>query len=176
MTAGDPPQRSGEPATVHRAYIALGANLGDPARQLREALARIAALAGVRPVAQSSLYRTTPLGLPEQADYCNAVCAVDTALPPAALFAQLMAIERAAGRVRDGRRWGPRVLDLDLLHVEGCISPDADLRLPHPEIGRRNFVVLPLLEIAPDLEIPGLGAIAALARTLPAAGIAPWHD
>lgn len=159
-----------------KAYIALGANLGDPARQLREALQRIGTIEGVRLCVQSSLYRTAPLGLPGQADYCNAVCEVETALAPQALFAALMEIEREAGRVRDGRRWGPRVLDLDLLHIEGCVSAEPALMLPHPEIARRNFVVLPLLQIAPDLRIPGLGSLAALADSLTVEGISTWIE
>ena len=171
-TAGDVSQAA---STVRRAWIALGANLDQPANQLRSAIQRIAQLERVRLIAQSPLYRTAPIGLPGQAEYCNAVCEVTTSLVPTSLFEQLMVLERAAGRVRDGSRWGPRVLDLDLLHVEGCASNDPALMLPHPEIGRRNFVLLPLAQIAPTLEIPGLGQVATLARALGDSGIQPWN-
>lgn len=175
QTAGDRFPAFGE-ASVRRAWIALGANLGDPPRQLRDALQRIAQLPQVRLVAKSSLYRTEPIGLPGQADYCNAACEVETALSARALLQALMQLELAAGRVRDGRRWAPRVLDLDLLHVEGCSHTEPALMLPHPEIGRRNFVLLPLAQIAPQLEIPGLGRVDLLARALGDAGVRIWHD
>jgi 2-amino-4-hydroxy-6-hydroxymethyldihydropteridine diphosphokinase len=160
---------------VARGFIGLGANLGDPAAQLRAALAAIASTPGLRLVAQSRLYRSAPLGPADQPDYCNAVCAVETALEPAQLMAALLAIERAAGRVRDGSRWGPRRLDLDLLHVEGvrCIGPE--LELPHPEIARRNFVLVPWAEIAPTLVLEGAGTVGALAQALGNAGLRLWE-
>ncbi|MGH8539677.1 MAG: 2-amino-4-hydroxy-6-hydroxymethyldihydropteridine diphosphokinase [Stenotrophobium sp.] len=157
-----------------KAYIGLGANLGDPAAQLRAALDALASSPDIRMLAQSRLYRSTAIGLPDQADYCNAACAVETALPPEALFERLLAIERAAGRVRDGRRWGPRVLDLDLLHYEGVTCDTQRLRLPHAEIARRNFVLTPLAEIAPGLVLPELGPVRELALKAGSAGLALW--
>lgn len=157
-----------------KAYIALGANLGDPAGQVRAALAALVAADGVKLIAQSSLYRTAPMGLPGQGDYCNAACVVDTALTPEALFAILIGIERAAGRVRDGRRWGPRVLDLDLLHCEGQTRATAELTLPHPEIAKRNFVLVPLAEVAPALVLPGVGNVVEAAAALGREGLVLW--
>ncbi len=158
-----------------RAYIALGANLGDPPAQLRAALDRLRAEAAVEVVAVSGFYRTPPLGPPGQPDYCNAVCVVDTALEPEALLDILQDIENSAGRKRDGERWGPRLLDLDLLYVEGRVSRTPRLTLPHPELQRRAFVLLPLAQVAPDLSIPGLGPVAALAAAVDCSGVVPWR-
>lgn len=155
-----------------RAYIGLGANLGDPERQVREALRALQRCGPLQ--ACSPLYRSAPLGEPGQSDYCNAVCALDTALPPAELMQALLAIEREAGRVRDGRRWAARRLDLDLLHYEGVTLDTPELRLPHPEIGRRNFVLVPLADIAPALQIPGIGRVDAAAQALGMAGLRRW--
>lgn len=146
-----------------QAYVGLGSNLGQPDRQVRDALVAIAATPGVSLLRQSSLYRSAPMGPPGQPDYCNAACVVDTELSAAALMAQLLRIEREAGRVRGGDRWGPRRLDLDLLHMNGVALEQPELRLPHPGIGQRNFVLVPLAEAAPELVIPGLGSIALLA-------------
>lgn len=163
-------------SSMHTAYIGLGANLGAPAQQVRAALRALQTQPALQWIAQSPLYRSAPIGVPGQADYCNAVCAVQTALEPEALFDILIGIERAAGRVRDGQRWGPRVLDLDLLHVEGVARTSERLTLPHAEIARRNFVLVPLAQIAPRLEIPGLGRIADLAAKLGHDGLTLWQD
>lgn len=159
-----------------RAYVGFGANLRNPAAQVQAAMAKLAKTAGVRVLAKSPLYRSAPIGLPGQPDYCNAVCALETALAPAALFEILLDIERAAGRVRDGHRWGPRVLDLDLLHYEGLTLHTPQLKLPHPEIGRRNFVLAPLADIAPELQIPGLGRARALADAIGRDGLELWRE
>lgn len=157
-----------------RAYIALGANLGDPPAQLRAALHSLRAAPQLEVVAVSQLYRTPPLGPAGQPDYCNAVCAVDTALQPEALLDLLQGIENAAGRKRDGAHWGPRLLDLDLLYMEGRASHTPRLTLPHPGLQHRAFVLVPLLEIAPALTIPGLGAVAALAAAVDRTGVTAW--
>lgn len=158
------------------AYIGLGANLGRPAQQIRSAIDALRGTTGIRLLAQSSLYRSTAIGLPGQPDYCNAVCAVSTQLDAERLLEALIGIEQAAGRVRDGRRWGPRVLDLDLLHMEGVSSTSARLTLPHPEISKRNFVLVPWAEIAPELEIAGVGVISELAIGLGRDGLSLWSD
>ena len=158
------------------AYIALGANLGDPPRQLRTALQQLAQLPQTRLLVASNLYRSAPLGPSAQAYYCNAVCSVDTRLAPAALLALMLELERTAGRVRSAERWGPRTLDLDLIHVEGVTSDAAALRLPHPELSRRNFVLVPLAEIAPTLKIPGLGNVELAAHRIGSDGLAPWPE
>lgn len=157
-----------------RAYVGLGANLGQPARQLRSALEALAAVGSV--IAVSPLYRSLPLGPGKQPDYCNAVCALDTMLTPEPLMQALLAIERAAGRVRDGRKWQPRPLDLDLLHIPGVAMNTTLLQLPHPGIAARNFVLLPLADIAPELEIPGVGRVAAAAAIIGVAGLRAWKD
>lgn len=155
-----------------RAWIGLGANLGDPQAQLRSALARIGETPQIRVMACSAFYRSAPLGPADQPDYVNAVAEVCSPLDPAALLDRLLAVERAAGRVRGGDRWGPRVLDLDLLHVEGVTMNLPSLRLPHPELQHRAFVLVPWAEIAADTEIPGLGRVDALAAICDRRGLA----
>lgn len=156
------------------AYIGLGSNLDDPAAQLGRALAAIATIPGVTLLRQSRLYRSPPMGPPEQPDYCNAVCLVEAQITPAELMSALLAIERGAGRVR-GERWGPRRIDLDLLHVDGVVLDTEGLRLPHPGIASRSFVLVPWAEIAPDLELPRLGPVAALAARVATEGLTAWH-
>ena len=157
-----------------RAYLGLGANLDDPPAQLRRALELIGAGPEVRLIAQSSFYRSAPLGPGEQPDYCNAACAVDTTLSPDDLLSRLHAIERQMGRERPPVRWAPRRIDLDLLHYERVELKTPRLVLPHPELHRRNFVAVPLAEIAPDLELPGVGPVAALAQRLGREGLSIW--
>ncbi len=155
-----------------RAYIGLGSNLHDPAGQLTRAFAALNALPACRLLRRSALYRSRPLGPAGQPDYVNAVAAVATRLGPAALLAALQDIEYRQGRRREGAvRWGPRVLDLDLLLYgeETICSPQ--LQVPHPELARREFVLYPLQEIAPQLVVPGLGRLAELVRRCPRRGL-----
>lgn len=144
------------------AYIGVGSNLQSPARQVDAAIDQLGEIANTRVVSSSSLYRSAPFGGIEQPDFVNAVAAVLTQLEPAELLAALHAIEAAHGRERDDMRWGPRVLDLDLLVYSDRQVEKPDLTIPHPGIGERNFVLLPLGEIAPDLVIPGLGRVAGI--------------
>ena len=164
--------------TNRRAYVGLGANLGDPPAQLREALRLIGARPGIRVVATSGFYRSAPLGPPgptgRQPDYCNAVCAVDTDLGPDKLLTHLHDVERQMGRERPPERWMPRLIDLDLLHYERVKMKTSRITLPHPEMHKRNFVLVPLAELAPDLELPGHGIVAELARALGHAGLSIW--
>ncbi|MDO6461776.1 2-amino-4-hydroxy-6-hydroxymethyldihydropteridine diphosphokinase [Granulosicoccaceae sp. 1_MG-2023] len=148
-------------------YIALGANLGEPQAQLRNAIAAIAALDGFSLVAQSSLYRTEPLGPPGQPDYLNAVLCGRWAGTPLALLDALQALETAAGRRRGAERWSARVLDLDILLFGERRISDARLTVPHYAMHERDFVLYPLAEIAPDLEIPGRGSVRELLAALP---------
>lgn len=159
---------------TRKVYVGLGANLGNPERQLKTAVEQIAALAGLELLACSRLYRSAPMGLPGQPDYCNAVCVLQTAVPAIELMAQLLRIERGLGRFRDGRRWGARMIDLDMLHVDGESSSAEELRLPHPGIAQRNFVLVPLAEVAPELVIPGVGAIRLRADELGTQGLSIW--
>ncbi len=154
-----------------RCYVGLGSNLDDPAVQVRRGLAALAALPDSAVQRSSSLYRSPPMGPPEQPDYVNAVCALDTRLPAARLLAHLLAIETRHGRVRGPLRWGARILDLDLLLYGSLESHDSDLMVPHPGLQERAFVLYPLLEIAPDLEVPTLGTIASLVRHCPIGGL-----
>lgn len=155
---------------ARRAYVALGANQGQPEAQVNAALEALDALPDTRLVARSALYRTPPWGVLDQADFINAVAILDTRLRPAALLDGLLAIERRAGRLRR-QRWGPRVLDLDLLHYEGERSADPGLILPHPHLAQRAFVLLPLAELAPDLDIPGRGRVCDLLAGVDCSGI-----
>lgn len=142
------------------AYVALGANLGDPASTLRAAFGALANLPDSRVLRCSSLYRTAPVGLLDQPEFVNAVALLETTLMPQALLGQLLDIEHRFGRQR-GEKNGPRTLDLDLLlYDERCLELP-ELTLPHPRLHLRAFVLQPLAEIAPDLRLPGRGHIAA---------------
>ena len=140
-----------------RAFVALGANIGEPVRHLRAAVEDMAALPGTAVVARSSLYRSAPVGLVDQPDFINAVVALDTDLEPLVLLRALLAVEARHGRVRSVPN-APRTLDLDLLLHGDRQQDEPELTLPHPRMHERAFVLLPLLEIAPDVRIPGLGA------------------
>ncbi|HET6807418.1 MAG TPA: 2-amino-4-hydroxy-6-hydroxymethyldihydropteridine diphosphokinase [Frateuria sp.] len=153
-----------------RVFVALGGNLGDAQATLRQALDALGSLPRTRLVAHSRIYRTPPWGLREQPPFFNAAAELDTGLGPHELLDALLQIERAAGRVRDGERWGPRTLDLDLLHMDGAMLSDQRLTLPHPRIAQRAFVLLPLAELAPDLEVPGQGRVVDLLAAADATG------
>lgn len=142
-----------------RAYLGVGSNLNDPAAQVRQAFRALAELSASRLIACSPLYRSAPLGgPPDQPDYVNAVAALDTTLSAEALLDALQAIENQQGRVRTVR-WGPRTLDLDLLLYGSRQSADPQLTLPHPRLQERDFVLYPLCDVAPDLILPGRGAL-----------------
>ena len=145
------------PESPVTAYVALGANLGDPAAALNEAEALIGRIPGVRLESASGLYRTEPIES-SGPDYFNAVVRVRTSLSARDLLHALQAIENRLGRVRPaGVVNAPRTMDLDLLLYADLISDDAELTLPHPRMHERAFVLVPLAEIAPDAEIPGKG-------------------
>jgi 2-amino-4-hydroxy-6-hydroxymethyldihydropteridine diphosphokinase len=158
-----------EAATV---FVALGANLEDPERQVRSALNDLARLPETALIASSALYRTAPLGPPGQPDYINAVACLTTRLPPRALLEALQGIELAHGRQRDGTRWGPRPLDLDILLYGDERIDEPGLRIPHPEMARRVFVLVPLADVAPaDFVISGAGTLGDLLAGCPRDGI-----
>ncbi|WP_273456872.1 2-amino-4-hydroxy-6-hydroxymethyldihydropteridine diphosphokinase [Nevskia ramosa] len=157
-----------------RVYLGLGANLGAPAVQVERALTLIAALPDTRLIARSPLYRSDPVGPAGQPDYCNAACMIETTLEPLALLDAVQAIEVDAGRIRDGIRWAARLLDIDLLHVEGLSLSTPRLRLPHPHLQERNWVLVPLADFAPTLDIPGLGVVSELAERLGRSGLRAW--
>jgi 2-amino-4-hydroxy-6-hydroxymethyldihydropteridine diphosphokinase len=147
----------------HPAYVGLGSNLDDPAQQVRTAFRELADIEATRVVARSRLYRSAPLGPPDQPDYVNAVAGLLTQHAPATLLAALQGIERRHGRDRSGRKWGPRTLDLDLLlYGERELASDG-LSIPHPHLHERAFVLVPLAEIAPSVRVPGHARVEQLA-------------
>jgi 2-amino-4-hydroxy-6-hydroxymethyldihydropteridine diphosphokinase len=154
---------------VTLAYVALGSNLGDPRRQLLDAMDALSNLPDTRLLQRSRLYRTPPWGVLEQPPFINAAVELDTALSPHALLDAMLAIEQRAGRVRAERN-GPRTLDLDPLHVDGVQLDDPQLTLPHPRMAERAFVLLPLHDIAPTLRLPGQATVAELLARLDLAG------
>jgi len=142
-------------ASVTRAYIALGSNLGDREQTLQDAVEALRAEAGVEVAAVSSLIETEPVGFLDQPRFVNGVVALDTTLPPAVLLALLLDVERRFGRTREGvPAQGPRTLDLDLLLYGDEVIDEPGLQVPHPRMHERPFVLGPLAEIAPGLEIP----------------------
>jgi 2-amino-4-hydroxy-6-hydroxymethyldihydropteridine diphosphokinase len=149
---------------MQRAYIALGANLGNPVATINDAIDALVCLRGSVFLAMSSLYRTAPVGLKRQPDFINAVVAVKTRLEPRELLEELFALEARFGRVRDpgSVKDAPRTLDLDLLLHGDAVVNDPGLTLPHPRMHERAFVLAPLAEIAPELSIPGHGPAAEL--------------
>ena len=152
------------------AYVALGANLEDPIVQVRTGLAALAALPNTQLLAQSSLYRTAPVGYADQPDFINAVAAVDTELSPRELLDALLAIELNHGRVRQFAN-APRTLDLDVLLYDDVEVNESGLTIPHPRMHERAFVLAPLAEIAPLCEIPGHGRVSELLRSLDPQGV-----
>lgn len=154
-----------------RAYVGLGANLDGPAARLRRVLDELDAVPSTRVAARSPLYRSAPLGPPDQPDYINAVAALDTGLDPVPLLHALRSLEARHGRRRDGERWGPRTLDLDLLLYGELTMRTSELTLPHPGLHERAFVLYPLSDVAPALAVPGHGTIDALLKRLPDSGI-----
>ena len=153
------------------AYIGLASNLADPASQIKTGRTAIRALKGIRELAFSSLYYSFPMGPQDQPDYYNAVIAVETTLLPMVLLRALQTIENAQGRIRKTERWGARTLDLDILLYNDQIIDLPDLTVPHSGITDRAFVLYPLHEIAPDLQVPGHGALADLLSQCPLAAL-----
>ncbi len=141
------------------AYIGVGGNLDNPARHVCEGMASLGQIEHTRLVLQSALYSSDPMGPPEQPRYINAAAAVLTQLAPLALLAQLQRIEHAHGRDRSTGHWGPRTLDLDLLSMGDQQLTTNTLTLPHPGLHERAFVLLPLMDIAPHMRVPGRGSV-----------------
>jgi len=155
------------------AYVALGSNLADPAAQVAAALGRLRGIPGTRLIARSRLWASRPLGPQDQPDFVNAVAGLLTQLGARELLGELQALERAMGRTSPVVRWGPRSIDLDLLAMGSDELFEPALRLPHPGVHERDFVLYPLAELAPELWIPGRGRVEALARRVANRGIVP---
>ena len=145
-----------------RAYVGLGANLGDREATMRRAID----LLGDEVVAVSTFRETDPVGYEEQPRFLNAAVALETALTPRELLDRLLAVERELGRTRDGPRYGPRTIDLDLLLYGEEIVDESGLRVPHPRLAERRFALEPLFELDPRLIIPGVGPVSALLQGL----------
>jgi 2-amino-4-hydroxy-6-hydroxymethyldihydropteridine diphosphokinase len=142
------------------AYVGLGSNLGDREAQIR----RAAELIGARRL--SAIIETEPWGYEAQPRFLNAAAELETSLEPRQLLDQLLDVERQLGRERIGPRWGPRTIDLDLLVYGDRAIDEPGLTVPHPELAARRFVLEPLAELAPALEIPGFGTVSALLARL----------
>lgn len=142
-----------------RAVVALGSNLDGPEARVRRAFGEVGAVPSTRLLARSALYRTAPVGYLDQPAFINACALVETALGPRELLAELLAIERRHGRVRDLPN-GPRTLDLDIVLYGDLVLHEHGLTLPHPRAHERAFVLAPLLDVWPDAIIPGRGAAA----------------
>ncbi len=154
------------------AYIGLGSNLGDPSAQVNSAIKALAALDNTRLLVASSLYRSAPMGPQDQPEYINAVAHLETRLEPLQLLHELQRIEAEHGRVRvEGERWGPRTLDLDLLLYGNEVIQDEELTVPHVGLHERNFVLFPLFEIAPELNLPDGRRVVELLNACPLEGL-----
>jgi 2-amino-4-hydroxy-6-hydroxymethyldihydropteridine diphosphokinase len=155
----EPQEPSGEGVRGIVAFIGIGANMGDPAVQCRQALHRLGAVPGIRLLRSSSFYRTEPVGPQDQAWFINAVAEIRTELRPRNLFDALKGIEREMGRT-EGTRWGPRIIDLDLLLYGQEVVAEEGLVVPHPEMHQRRFVLEPLCELASYVVHPAFGVSA----------------
>ena len=152
---------------VTTAFVGIGSNLGDSESQIASALELLAAEDGVELVAVSTLRETEPVGYLDQPSFLNGAAQVETDLPPRRLLERLLAIEARLGRVRGaGPRFGPRTIDLDLLLYGDETIGEPGLSIPHPRLAERRFALEPLAELAPELEIPGLGPVQALLAEL----------
>lgn len=158
------------------AYIGLGSNLSDPAQQLRRALAGLSEHREIRVLARSRFYRSRPLGPADQPDFVNAVVGILTTLPPRKLLDLLLDLEFKMGRPKRHPRWGPRLIDLDLLVYGGLQLKEPGLTVPHPGIAARRFVLEPLADIAPDLMIPGLGRVSEILKVCASDLVHPLSD
>ena len=152
------------------AYVALGSNLNQPRERVVEAFERLAGVRDTRLELRSLLYLTHPMGPQNQPDFVNAAAGLLTQLSAQELLGELLQIERAMGRDRQ-ERWGPRIVDLDLLWMPGAPIDEPNLKLPHPGVSERNFVLYPLSDVAPTLAIPGHGRVASLKSRVNSDGI-----
>ncbi len=156
---------------INTAYIGVGSNLSKPIIQVHQAIAALKTLSNCQIKAVSSLYRSKPMGPQNQPDYINAVVKLQTSLSPLDLLDTLQRIENKAGRVRKKERWGARVLDLDLLLYANEVIANERLTVPHYGLKVRDFVLLPLIEIAPNLILPNGDTVKTLAANMAQNGL-----
>jgi len=152
------------------AYVAIGSNLDNPTERVREAFERLDALPAVSSLQRSRLYQSTPMGPQDQPPFVNAVAGFVTYLGARELLDELLLMEQAMGRTRT-IRWGPRIIDLDLLWMVDAATDEPGLTVPHPGVSMRNFVLYPLADVSPALNIPGLGIVQGLLRGVGSHGI-----
>jgi 2-amino-4-hydroxy-6-hydroxymethyldihydropteridine diphosphokinase len=145
--------------SVARAFIGLGANLGQKEVTILRAVDQLGAADGIDVLELSRLRETEPVGVVDQPTFLNAAVAIETTLSPWELLDVMLRIEQDLGRVRDDRHWGPRTIDLDLLVYADEVVDEPGLRIPHPRLHERRFALEPLAELEPELEIPGLGKV-----------------
>lgn len=159
-----------------RVYLGLGSNLGDREAYLRRACALLAARPGITIRRLSPIYETAPVGPVPQGPFLNAVLEADTDLPPRELLRAANEVEASLGRVRE-TRWGPRTVDVDILLYGDLVLEEPDLRIPHPRLAERAFVLVPLADLAPDLVVPGQGPVARLREECKdcVSGVLPWR-
>jgi 2-amino-4-hydroxy-6-hydroxymethyldihydropteridine diphosphokinase len=163
------------PKTV-TAYLGLGGNLGDVVTSFASATCAIGQLPGTKLIAKSKLYRTPPWGFAEQPDFLNACVKIETQLPPEVLMEKLLKIEHAHKRTRSrGLRFGPRTLDIDILNYGDVEMQSEELKIPHPELFNRAFVLIPLADIAADVTIAGK-RVGEAAASCEASGITPLKE
>jgi 2-amino-4-hydroxy-6-hydroxymethyldihydropteridine diphosphokinase len=169
--AGLYPRLQNLDTAMMQAWLGLGANLHQPEKQLAKALGRLKQSSGIKVLKVSHYYRTPPWGNEQQDDFINAVVQIETRLEPLELLHRVQSIENEMGRTRDTGRWGPRVIDIDLLLIDGRSIETAGLEIPHPRMHERVFVLLPLYELDPGLEIPGHGSVGKLLSQLDCDGV-----
>jgi 2-amino-4-hydroxy-6-hydroxymethyldihydropteridine diphosphokinase len=158
------------------AWLGLGSNLQEPAAQLRLALDKLTQIDGIEILKVSGFYRTPPWGDEQQNDFINAVAQIETSLEPMPLLRALQTVENEMGRTRSARRWGPRVIDIDLLLHGDLQLRTPELELPHPRMHERAFVLVPLCELDASLRIPGRGVAGEVLQTLDCSGIHAVND
>lgn len=138
---------------TYRAFLGLGSNVGEREKFLNKAVSELKGLRDTKIVWPSSVYETDPVGKTDQPKFLNAVVEIETTLEPKRLYAEVKAVEHRIGRTKT-ERWGPREIDIDVLLYDGVVFKDEEVTVPHPEMERRRFVLVPLKEIAPDLVHP----------------------
>jgi 2-amino-4-hydroxy-6-hydroxymethyldihydropteridine diphosphokinase len=153
------------------AYVAIGSNLADPQRQVEQALDALSRMPGTMLVRRSGLWRSRPMGPQDQPEFVNAAAGLLTALGPRQLLKAMQGIERRMGRTPPAQRWGPRVIDLDLVAFSDESRNEPGLTLPHPGLHQRNFVLYPLAEIAAELWVPGFARVCRLREQVAPEGI-----